>query len=279
MPRCKSGSLVDQLLSLYTVFKDAPSKEKILLDLSQVDWFCPLLVLTLSAYLQDAKSEYTEGHSEEVQSYLNAISFPAGVNSVSAFQEKIQEQKSFVPISVLERESGPDRERLESLFGMMIYKILGSVPGAQNAIYYPITELVTNIFDHSQEERGFVFGQFYPKKEYLDICIADRGQGLTATYKQQEGIELSDEDAIIKVMSGDSTKSDKERGYGVRTSQQVVCKALGGSFIMISGSAALVSDEEKERIVALPGFYWQGVVIAYRIPQPEKAIDISPYLE
>ena len=47
VPRCKSGSLVDQLLSLYTVFKDAPSKEKILLDLSQVDWFCQLFLPTI----------------------------------------------------------------------------------------------------------------------------------------------------------------------------------------------------------------------------------------
>ncbi len=36
---------------------------------------------------------------------------------------------------------------------------------------------------------------------------------------------------------------------------------------------------KKERVVSMPDFYWQGVIIAYRIPKPDGSIDISPYLE
>lgn len=146
-------------------------------------------------------------------------------------------------------------------------------------IYYPIGELVANIFDHSKVDEGFIFGQFYPAMNTLDICIVDRGRGLAKAYQQEKGLSLSDGDVITEVMRGNSTKHDKERGYGIRTSKQVVCKALGGEFVFISGSAALISTKDRERLVALPDFYWDGVVIAYSIPIPEHPVDISPYLE
>ena len=79
----------------------------------------------------------------------------------------------------------------------MIYNVLGSVSGAKNAVYYPITELVTNIFDHSKQNKGFIFGQFYPKKNYLDICIVDCGRGLAKTYEEEKGLKLSDSDSIV----------------------------------------------------------------------------------
>lgn len=90
---------------------------------------------------------------------------------------------------------------------------------------------------------------------------------------------MSDEDAIIEALKGNSTKSNRERGYGLRTSKNVVCKALDGGFILISGSAALVSNNKKENILTLPDFYWKGVIIAYRIPKPLSAVNIYEYIE
>ena len=166
---------------------------------------------------------------------------------------------------------------MESLFSQMIYKILGSVPGAQNAVHYPITEIVTNIFDHSKQDMGFIFGQFYPKKSYLDICIVDCGRGLAKVYADEKDLKLSDSDAIIEVFKGHSTKPSTERGYGVRTSKRVVCECLGGEFVLLSGSSASIAKGKKAKIVDLPGFFWQGVIVAYRIPKPAGAVDISPY--
>lgn len=129
------------------------------------------------------------------------------------------------------------------------------------------------------QDRGFIFGQFYPKKNYLDICIVDCGRGLSKVYEEEGSLKLSDSDAIVEVLKGHSTKSSKERGYGVRTSKRVVCECLGGEFILLSGSSAFIAKGKKEKIVELPGFFWQGAVVAYRIPKPTRAIDISQYLE
>lgn len=272
----KNDSLIAQLVVLYKTFKDIRPKEKLEFDLSNLSWFCPLLTLPLSAYINTTSSQNIKNQN---QSYLDTIKFPHGVDSISSFEQQAQKHKTFIPISVLKREGGAERERLETLFIDMVYKIIGSVSGAQNAVYYPLSELITNIFDHSKQNAGYIFGQFYPKKNYLDICIVDCGRGLAGAYKQEKNLILSDENAIKEVMEGHSTKPNNERGYGVRTSKKVVCEGLNGEFILISGTAALFSSNKNEKLITLKNFYWQGVIIAYRIPRPITSIDISKYLE
>jgi len=276
----KNDSLLAQLGSLYYAFANTENKNNLEFDLSLLDWVCPLLILPLSAYINDAGNKYKANPSDKIRAYLEIISFPRGIDSISSFQRKIQEHKTYIPISVLRKEKGTQREKLEALFAEKIYKILGNIAGVQNAVCYPIAELVTNIFEHSKKDTGFIFGQFYPAKDYLDICIADCGRGFSGAYKEEKGLELSDSAAISEVMKGNSVKPEKERGYGIRTSKRIICEALdGGGFIMISGSAALVSENKRENLVALPNFHWQGVIVAYRIPRPRGPIDISRFIE
>ena len=99
----------------------------------------------------------------------------------------------------------------------MVYKNLASIAGAQNAVYQPIGEFVTNIFEHSHKNSGYLFGQHYSKKSYLDIYIVDCGKGFAQSYKDAKNVSLSSEDAISEVMRGVSTKPSRERGFGVWT--------------------------------------------------------------
>lgn len=279
IPKPNNDLLVSQLGAFYGAFKNVSFGKKLEFDLSLLDWVCPLLILPISAYISETQSEIKADHCD-IKNYLEKISFPGGVSSMSSFQQQIQKNKTFIPISVLHKEAIDDRERLESLFSEKIYEVLGNVSGAQNAVCYPIAELATNIFEHSKKELGFIFGQFYPQKEYLDICIVDCGRGFARSYKEEKGLDLTDEQAIIEAMKGNSVKKEKERGYGIRTSKNIVCKALkGGGFILISGSSAFVATEKGERLVSLPDFYWQGTIISYRIPKPTGPIDISKFVE
>jgi len=278
VPAPKNDKLFSSFVSLYSTFKGIEWGEKIEFDVSQIKFLCPLISLPISAYIHKTKS-VASNENNATRSYVSTIKFPDGVNNVSDLEAEAQRAKTYVPISVLQREAGTERERLESLFSQMIYKVVGATAGARNAIYYPISELVTNIFEHSKEDKGYIFGQYYPNKEYLDMCIVDTGKGLTATYADEKDLKISDDEAIAQVMNGHSTKKDKERGYGVRTSKRVVCEALGGSFMLISGSSALIADNKEEKVVKLGDFSWKGVIIAYRIMKPQNTIDISPYLE
>lgn len=274
-----NDSLLSQLGSLYNTFKGVDFGEKLEFDLSSLKWANPLLILPISAYIDATQSQFKMANCD-IESYLGTIGFPKGVDSVSSFERQIQKYKTYIPISILKRKDKVGREKLETLFEEKIYKTLGNISGARSAVWYPISELITNIFEHSKKDSGFVFAQYYPKKYYLDICIADYGRGFAKTYEEEKGLKLSDADAIAEAMKGNSVKKDKERGYGIRTSKDVICKALkGGSFILISGSSALVSIGTEEKLVSLPNFYWQGAIIAYRIPKPTGNIDYLKYVE
>ena len=184
-----------------------------------------------------------------------------------------------LPITILHKENKSEWEKLATNFENILIAKLGNILGTHNAIHYPIAELVTNIFEHSKEKVGFLFAHYNQDKEYLDLCIVDYGRGLAKTYQEEQNLKLSDADAILEVLKGHSTKSNIERGYGVRTSKRVVCEGLGGSFILLSGNTALYAEKGRDRLIELPDFYWQGVIVAYRVPKPKGPVEIAKYLE
>lgn len=275
VPQPKGDSLISQLGVIYQIFSQAKQNGEVNFDLSNLNWVSPLLILPISAHIHESGSKYTPSPNDSVSSYLNTVRFPEGVSSVSDFKQI----SSYIPISILKREDRIGRERLETLFSKMVYKSLRSIPGTENAVYYPITELVTNIFEHSKEDEGWIFAQLYPTKNFLDLCILDCGRGLSRAYLEEKSLKISDSEAIKQAMMGYSVKPEVERGYGLRTSKRVICEGFGGGFAMVSGGAGLISIGKEEKLVQFPSFKWQGVIIVYRIPQPKKAIDISPYLE
>lgn len=275
----KDESFKAQLLALYETFQNIRPGEKVNFNLDNINWIFPLLILPITAYIKHTGSTYTIGDAHKTKDYLDAIHFPLGIDSVDLFQNATQRLKSYVPISILKMTSPEQRERLETSFLEMVFKILAPNQGAMNAIYYPVGELVGNIFEHSKEKEGYVLGQFYPKKNYLDMCIVDCGRGLVKTYSEEKHLNLQDDEAIVQALEGNSTKANTERGYGVRTSRRVICEGLKGEFAFISGQAVFLSYNNEKYMLILPQFNWQGVIVAYRIPKPEQPVDIGPYIE
>ena len=90
---------------------------------------------------------------------------------------------------------------------------------------------------------------------------------------------ISHSDSIGQVMIGNSTKSAKERGYGVKTSRKLICNGLNGSFLILSGNAVLIVESKQEKFLELDKVEWQGVILAYRIPLFKQPFNIYPYLE
>jgi anti-sigma regulatory factor (Ser/Thr protein kinase) len=275
---CKQDALKEQIISLYNTFKGIGRNEKVVFNLNTVSWTSPLVILPLTSYIYDTGSQAKLDESP-IKSYLETINFPNGVDSVSSFGEMVLRDKDYIPISVRKKDDREKRERLESLFLEMIYKTLGNTKGTENAIYYPVTELVSNIFDHSRKSEGFVFGQIYRNKHFMDMCIVDRGRGLSQAFRDEKGEVFSDAEAIEKALQGLSTKPGIERGYGVRTSKRVVCEGLRGGFVIISGNSVFISVNDKQVIGTLKDFYWQGVIVSYRMPEPTQPIDITGYIE
>src|SRR4030042_4735485 len=98
IPKPRNDSLIAQLEALYKTFKNVQPKENLNFDLSLLDWVCPLLILPVSAYINNTRSN-CEINDSPIKSYLERVSFPKGVDSISLFQQRIQKHKSFIPIT------------------------------------------------------------------------------------------------------------------------------------------------------------------------------------
>ncbi|MCX8174244.1 MAG: hypothetical protein N3F63_06550 [Thermoplasmata archaeon] len=181
-----------------------------------------------------------------------------------------QQGKSYFPIAVLETyQNLEDFEKKQKLFLDLICE---KVPeGYKNPVKYSFSELTTNVVEHSKSEKEYLFAQYYPKKKFMDICILDTGRGIAQTYKEENKWELSDKDAITKAVEGYSTTKnlEGERGCGLRHSIKIVCEGLEGEFILVSGSAILYSEKAEKKLFSVSNFYWQGVVVLFRIPTRE----------
>lgn len=155
----RSDSLASQLVSLVATLEGAP-QSKGTIDLSQITWAYPLLVLPLSIYIHETASTVLSCQPQ-VKSYLKTVRFPHGVTAV---KDLLQIQRNYIPISRLIAADLEGKEKLSTQFDKMIFGVLSAVPGSENAIYYPISELITNIFEHSRKDEGWIFAQNIQRK-------------------------------------------------------------------------------------------------------------------
>ncbi|MEK7518516.1 MAG: ATP-binding protein, partial [Patescibacteria group bacterium] len=245
--RPRSDSLRDQLIAFHASFRGL-SSQTVTFDLEDCVWTYPLMLLTLSAYLHEHGGSYTAPKEPRVAQYLRDVHFPAGVNRAA----DVPVGAYTVPIGFLQETSVQSREALESRFYDLIRRLTGNVAGADNAILYPISELVGNIFEHSGKDAGWIFAQHYPKKRLLDICIVDTGRGVAQSYTRALGKTMSHGEAIASALAGVSAKkAEGGRGYGLSTSQRVVCEALHGQFFFLTGDSVFFNTGRHSSIVQL----------------------------
>jgi len=252
VPNPTKDNLTDQFIALTQTLAEIGKETDVIFDFSEQKKIYPLTILPLYTYMHDRNNK---------------------INPPSIAGAKI-------PITCF--SNTPDIKTRDNLiydFGEKLYITMGGIEGTKDAIFYPIIELITNIFEHSHKDEGWAFGQLDPGKKHLDICIIDTGRGLRESYLQEKKLKLTDEEAIGQAIIGNSTKPENERGFGIKTSIKVVYKGLKGSFIMMSGKAALLKDNNSEEFITLDKAIWGGVVLAYRIPLPTGPIDMYQYVE
>jgi len=69
--------------------------------------------------------------------------------------------------------------------------------------------------------------QKHPAKRFTEVSIVDNGISIPGTF-ENAGFEFEDTEAISEAMKGQSTKRDKERGFSLRSSINLLTKGLSG---------------------------------------------------
>jgi len=111
-------------------------------------------------------------------------------------------------------------------------------PGLLKKFRESVFEIFSNAVGHSKTELGiFSCGQFFPKKHCLDFSVADLGIGIRRNVKENAGLDLSAEDAIVWATEGRNTtkKGRIPGGLGLKLLREFI--TLNGGCIRIASDS------------------------------------------
>jgi len=129
-----------------------------------------------------------------------------------------------------------------------------------------IFEIFSNAVLHSRTEQGiFSCGQFFPARHRLNFSVADLGIGMRKNIKDNVGLDLSAEDAIVWATQGQNTT---KRG---RVPGGLGLKLLGEFIDLNDGCIQIVSDagywrrEDRTTVTAPVSDPFPGTVVTVEI--------------
>lgn len=139
---------------------------------------------------------------------------------------------------------------------------------------YLLDELICNIQQHAQTDKGYAYLHHTADSHSIDIVVADLGITIYGSYvaaqKHLDKLGDSDAEALNLAQNGYSVKNlpdTENRGYGISSNMRMVVEGLGGEFAALSGNALLLYSKETKKILALPQeIDFKGTMIIVRIP-------------
>ena len=152
------------------------------------------------------------------------------------------------------------------------------IPDVLNSLNMPLTylldELICNIQQHAQTDKGYAFLMYNKAARTIEIMIADFGITIYGSYvaaqKHLDKLGDSDAEALNLAQNGYSVKNlpdTENRGYGISSNMKMVVDGLHGEFAVLSGNALMLQAANNRKILALPSeIDFKGTMIMVRIP-------------
>lgn len=203
----KMGASFRSLMDLLARFARLPTGEKVIIDLTNLSFIHPFLILPLCTLIFNVKdkNEIVEiQSSNSIKSYLHTIFFPVGFDVLSSnnWRDDLGQfkNKTYLPICQIpvSKETGRDREELLTTFENILLHQLNISGTMVTVIKYLISEAIDNITEHADVPHGWIMVQNYPAKEFLDVCIVDSGIGLLGSYKKSFMDDIGDDASALQ---------------------------------------------------------------------------------
>ncbi|MFN8265052.1 MAG: hypothetical protein U0T11_03210 [Chitinophagaceae bacterium] len=291
------GHSISKLLQLLSALQINKNK-KVTLNFSQARMLNPFFLGGLACVInyeerQGRFFDFNYGLNYSLQSYLSLIRFPSchapEIEKADDFIYSLEKftQKTYTPIICFPTGDSNTiseiREKVLGAVGSIIRQQLGFTETKLMPISYMIDELTHNVNDHSEAAGGYIFIQYYPSSNYLDLCICDNGVGILSSYNKTNKFNpVNETEAVAFAINGRSTKNRPEsKGFGICTSRNMLVNGLNGCFYLMTGNSAYMQTIDYKGIINLPdNFYFQGTFVALRIPTLIPAdFNIYSYVE
>ncbi|MDA8092290.1 MAG: hypothetical protein M0Z61_18950 [Nitrospiraceae bacterium] len=271
-PKLQTVAFSNALIDLCYSARNA-EEDTIIFDLSKTEFISPFGLALLTGTIaecqaQDKKAKYLKPKKGETQKFLSGIGFN-GFFKLSTNDE----HRVASPHVQLRRLSQIDYLLTDQIIDVFCHSLHLS-QGVIGSLKLALNELMTNVFDHSESQRGcYVCAQSYNASKKIRLCIADFGIGiLSALRKVPKYKDLKDDyDALkLSVVEGVSSRTDRTAGYGLTHIQRFI-KVNQGKMYMLSGAGKILWDytEYKEKKQTMRNDF-QGTAIELEINASEE---------
>jgi len=287
----KDDRLIDGLTPVVRIMGqvEGAAEQDVSIDFSDTRFISPVFALSLIVYLSRCGKQVS---LKNITDYLERIEFGNGgikpdTMRQTEFLAELEKyaSKTYIPIINFAAGRNSDaKEAVSSIVENMIIQQLSIQSNVANGLKYMIDEILDNITEHSESDRGYIFAQAYPTKGFLDVCIADRGVSLLGSYEKLPDNEISSDLEAIKAanrgLSSKNLPDAENRGFGIKTSKQMLIQGLGGQYLMISGSSLYIKTLNLDSFYSMPhGLRWNGTIVALRIPYHSSSFNYINYIE
>ncbi|MEM4275779.1 MAG: hypothetical protein QW776_03930 [Candidatus Nitrosocaldus sp.] len=270
--------LVDSYIKYLKYVNEYENQQDI--NLSSVKFFYPTTLLPLSIYIKDNNCKYIEPKDSNIANYIKLIN-----------KGEIQhDSKSYMPIIRLPS----DEREFDSSYNLLsryLNKWLSNIP--IQFIDYIIYELSDNCYQHSKCTLAYIMAQVYKKRRLVEFVLIDNGITIGGSLRQHKKIDdsVNDKDAIYNALEGYSAKSERGRGYGLRTTIRLVTEVLMGEAMIVSSRGLIYlvcekgmgdSDSAKVNWQKRRGFASEldkclrGTLISIRLPLDLTYNNVNP---
>lgn len=262
------------------VISETERANNVLWDFSQVNFLHPFFLAPLAIYKNTTgKAIECVNMSLQLQSYLNCIYFDRMLQFGNETKEDVErvlhgyDDNTYLPLcSFAMTDSNKD------IFGTVLKNVLMKQVNygkdGNSPLSYLISELLDNVYEHSNSPNGYIFSQYLEQEGAIYLCIADSGITIPGSFRNadlyQEEIDDNEAEALKLANEGYSTKNRPEaenRGYGISTTKSMLVAGMKGAFFMLSGGAFHRYENKTNVYVNLNNvFRWNGTIILMRIP-------------
>lgn len=256
-----------------TLFQDYKKYEKIMknvnmnskyIDTSMYSFLPPTTLIPLLCMQNKLKIPILVNNS--IEDYVKTIMNGKSTNMNIPYQT--------LPKSAKERQ---DEDLTEKMVNCIKEK-WGTQFGGHFSLQYIISELTSNIYDHTSLEeelasQGHAYAQHNSNLNKLDICIMDDGLSIPGGFKKS-GISFDDEcHAIELAISNNSTlsKNPLERGNGLWSTIKLAIEGNGGEVLIVSNKGCLhIQKKDKYKYILLDNEnIFKGTLISFRLNKCE----------
>lgn len=262
------------------VIAETEAADAVLWDFADVTFLHPFFLAPLAIYKNTSgKDIKCVNMSLRIQAYLNSICFDRMLYFNQEIREDIEAvmqkytDKTYLPLCSFAMNNA-NKDTFGSIMKAILMKQTNIGRKGNSSLSYLISELLDNIYEHSQSPYGYLFSQYSEKEGVINLCIADTGISIAGSFEKaglyQEEIDGNEAEALKLANEGYSTKNRPEaenRGYGISTSKAMLVNGMKGAFFMLSGGAFHRYENGINYYINLKNiFRWNGTIILMRIP-------------